>query len=382
MLRKTALLFFVFYLKLKQLILPKRVSKQILIIKPDAIGDYVIFRNFLSIIINDEKFKNCKITLLGNIIWEELAYKLDGEILENVISINHKTLNKNWISLISEVCKNNYQAVITYNYSRTPITDFFAFVASSKTKIAIDGDNIRIGRISKKIFNLLVYDKLITIPPTLKTEFSFLKFFTESIVEHKINIHKPFIQLTDIHLYDNLFDDKKYVFIAPGAGVMSRQPEIELLVNFTRFALEKYSVCFVGSDDDNIKIDAVISRLNLLNGEKILNLAGKIPVRDLPDILNKASIIVCNDSVIYHLAIALNKPVLCIAGGGHFERFVNYVNQDNVQICYESMPCYNCNWYCIYKFPENSPYPCISAITFGLMEDKFMLLEKTIEAAV
>ena len=44
----------------------KRKDKTLLIVKTDGIGDYVLFRNFLGIIRSSDKFKDFKITLLGD----------------------------------------------------------------------------------------------------------------------------------------------------------------------------------------------------------------------------------------------------------------------------------------------------------------------------
>lgn len=40
-------------------------EKSMLIIKPNVIGDYILFRNFIEIIKNSERFKGLKIYFLG-----------------------------------------------------------------------------------------------------------------------------------------------------------------------------------------------------------------------------------------------------------------------------------------------------------------------------
>ena len=41
--------------------------KSLLLIRLDAIGDYILFRNFIEELKKDEKYKHYSITLLGNI---------------------------------------------------------------------------------------------------------------------------------------------------------------------------------------------------------------------------------------------------------------------------------------------------------------------------
>src|ERR1700749_1987797 len=52
-------------------------KKRILIIKTDAIGDYILFRNFLEVLRTSEKFKDHEIDLLGNTLWQEVALWYD-----------------------------------------------------------------------------------------------------------------------------------------------------------------------------------------------------------------------------------------------------------------------------------------------------------------
>src|SRR4051812_32326905 len=130
MLRKIVIICYIIWIKIKQ-VFKKKHTGNILIIKPDAIGDYIIFRNFLSIIANDKKFKNHKITLVGNVIWKDFADEFDAGIINKFIPVNHKTLANEWISLFKEVQKTNYDILVTYCYSRAFLTDIVAFIAES-----------------------------------------------------------------------------------------------------------------------------------------------------------------------------------------------------------------------------------------------------------
>ncbi len=50
-------------------------SNSLLIVRLDAIGDYILFRNFLKVIRNSEKFNNYTITLCGNTLWKDIFYE-------------------------------------------------------------------------------------------------------------------------------------------------------------------------------------------------------------------------------------------------------------------------------------------------------------------
>ena len=50
-------------------------------IKADAIGDYILFRNFIEIIKRSTKYSSYEIDLLGNEIWSDLATRHDGKYI-------------------------------------------------------------------------------------------------------------------------------------------------------------------------------------------------------------------------------------------------------------------------------------------------------------
>ena len=53
----------------------------LLLIRIDAIGDYILFRNYIEVLKNSAKYKDYKITLVGNIAWKSIAEELDSATL-------------------------------------------------------------------------------------------------------------------------------------------------------------------------------------------------------------------------------------------------------------------------------------------------------------
>ena len=68
----------------------KRDTGYLLLIRLDSIGDYVLFRNFIAVLKNSEKFKNYKIIFAGNIIWKDIDEELDYEYIEKFVWIDLK----------------------------------------------------------------------------------------------------------------------------------------------------------------------------------------------------------------------------------------------------------------------------------------------------
>lgn len=342
--------------------------KNILVIKVDAIGDYIIFRNFLEEIAKDAHENNQKVTLLGNELWKDLFLELDKNVVDDYLFLkNRKTWTDIYV-ILRIISRCRYLKVINFHYSRNFFTDTLTFATYSPQKIAMNGEKGRKNRSIKPITDK-IYTFLVNIPVNLTSEFEYDNYFAEILLNRELKIQRPVIQLDIYKQQDvvNRFNGEEYLVFAPGAGAVQRQLEKDVIVKITGFLCKNHIICFVGSKADIPLVNYVKERLSMegnINIEnKIIDLTGKIQLNDTLYVIDNALFVLCNDSGIFHMAVALNKQVFCFAGGGHYDRFVNYIKNDSkIKIINHYMPCYNCSWNCSYKLQKNETYPCIKKI--------------------
>ena len=76
--------------------------KRVLIIRLDAIGDYVLWRNCLRFLRNHGKYSNAHLTVLGNPVWRNIAETLDGDLVDEWIWIEDRDslFKKGWENLL------------------------------------------------------------------------------------------------------------------------------------------------------------------------------------------------------------------------------------------------------------------------------------------
>lgn len=67
--------------------------------------------------------------------------------------------------------------------------------------------------------------------------------------------------------------------------------------------------------------------------------------------IQESSLILCMESAPAHIATTLDIPMVCILGGGHFNYFAPWGNDERQIWLYTVLPCYTCNWKCIYDNP-------------------------------
>ena len=54
---------------------PQNELNSLLLFRVDAIGDFILFRNFIEVLSQSRKYSNFDITLLGNVLWKDLVVK-------------------------------------------------------------------------------------------------------------------------------------------------------------------------------------------------------------------------------------------------------------------------------------------------------------------
>ena len=332
--------------------------KRLLIIKTDAIGDYILFRNFIEEVKVSEKFRGHQIDLLGNRLWEEIALKYDRHFIGNFIFINPDDLYEaplKTLKLGLKLFRNNYQVVLQPSYSRTLITDGLAGLTAAKEIIGFEGDNERI-RSRYKFQTDNFYTRGLQMPVNIHFEFERSKFFFETVLNELLSIKSPFINIEQ--------KNRSGIIIFPGAGVKKRRWETEKFLSLIKLILRHSAgPVFLAGGPAELSACSYIEK-NLPFGS-IDNLTGKTTLNELIDIIGNSNLVISNETSAVHIAAATNTKSVCILGGGHFGRFAPYpAYMENAPQCfYHQMECFNCNWNCIYKTADNEPHPCVSTIS-------------------
>jgi len=303
----------------------KFTPKTIFLLRLDAIGDYILFRNFIEIFKNNSQYKDYKITLVGNIAWKDLAENLDKKFIDEFIWIDIRKFHRNLVyryKKLKEITRKGYEIVIHPTYSRTLDTDFIVKLVNAKEKIGNSGDRSNIRAWQKEVTDCY-YTKLLAAKKGILFEFHRNKEFFENLLGEKIEIKKPYINFLDSNLSFKL--PEEFVFLFIGAGEPFRKWPIEKYVKIGEYIYNKYNLqivlCGGVSDvEDGYKFES-------LSNYPIINLVGKIKLIDLIKIINRSKLVISNETSVPHITVALNLPVVVISNGNHFGRFTPYPSE-------------------------------------------------------
>jgi len=334
--------------------------KRLLIIKIDAIGDYILFRNFIGILKKSETFADYRLDLLGNNLWQDIALEYDSQYVseffftkpDDLYEAPLKTLKLGW-----QLYKNNYEIVLQPSFARTFIADGLAAFTAAKQIIGFEGDTERIN-IKYKLRTDKFYTQKLQLPVNTTFEFERSKFFFEDLLKRTITIDAPFIEI------EKSAGPKRMIIIFLGAGVSERSWEIEKFRDLIKLVLQHttHAVYLAGGPAD-LKAGDYLTKSLPVNS--VNNLIGKTSLKQLIELISNAALVIANETSAIHIAAATQTKAVCILGGGHFGRFTPYPqHMKSSPLCiFEKIECYYCNWNCKFKTNNNTPFPCISNLS-------------------
>jgi ADP-heptose:LPS heptosyltransferase len=309
-----------FFGVIKGLSLP--IRKNILIVKHDHIGDYLLVRNAIYNIHNYYKGYNIYLFCRTNVV--EVAKSLDGDILKNIYSSdNLDLLNFKLLFLCIKIKLKSFFLVIHPTHSRTREIDFFIKQLEFKNTVCPKGDSLNY-RSDQEYQNLLnQYTRYIEIPTGVIFELDKNNYFAHSVTGNRVN-GRPMIE-TRKNTLDIINIGKPYIVFAIGASSRSRiwnSDRIIELIGFINHAKkETYSFVFLGLKDVSDLVNDVTRHLRK---DLFLNLVGQTKFVDILNILKDATVVICNDTATFHLSASTSTNTVCVSNGNHYGRFSPY----------------------------------------------------------
>jgi ADP-heptose:LPS heptosyltransferase len=99
---------------------------------------------------------------------------------------------------------------------------------------------------------------------------------------------------------------------------------------------------------------------------------GRTTMPEFLRLIAGARLVITNDSGGMHLALALGRPVVAVAGGGLPHRYHPYPPAPGapaLRVVENPLPCYGCNWRCIYPVAPGAPAYCVDSVTVSQVLD-------------
>ncbi len=339
----------------------------VLLIRQDAIGDFMMWldtaKEYRSLYPPDKY----KIILAGNKIWCDLAEDLPywDEVIP-VDSIQFKTFSRYRLNLLWQIRNLKADTAIQPTFSREFYNGDSLVRASQASRKVSSVGNMGNRNWLKQFIADRWHTELIPASPEPLTELERNAEFFSGLSHSPHLISYPLLDIRKFWLSSEWKDKNFYVLIpgTSGAVVGKEWPT----TSFSNIAMKVFQqtgwkgiIC--GAQQEHI----LGEQIRVQCDAPLQNLSGQTTLPELAGLLSKSRLTLSNDTGSVFISSAVGTPSVCILGGGHFGRFLPYPDLpgqiNNLKEIFHKMPCYGCNWDCVYPIKEGEPAPCIANVS-------------------
>ena len=346
----------------------------VLLIRQDAIGDFVIWLDTAKefrYLYPSEKYK---IVLVGNALWYGLAKALPywDEVIPVDIKQFKTIFSYRW-NLLKQVRNLGAQIAIQPTFSREFYHgDTLVRASGAPTRISSEGDMSNRNWLKKKLADGW-HTELIPASTQMMTELERNAEFFQRLSKKPHFISYPKLNLPGLASSVN-WENQEYYVLFPGVSEALRQWPVECFAEIANRIYDQTGLTGIldGAPNEKPLAEFIqnISRASLEWAGTMMN--------ELPELLKYAKFVVSGETSAVIIAAAVETPVICVLGGAYFGRFLPYPELTGQEIVLETvsypMSCYGCNAKCVYPLKTNEPAPCLSNISVDAVWEKVVPL--------
>ena len=344
-------------------------KRQVLIVRTDSIGDFVIFSGALPYY--RKLYPSSHISIVVRECSTELA---DACPYIDEVIVNHRksmVYDQDYAAdFINRIRAAKFDVVICPIYSRDKVSDFIVINSGAEEKIVSTGNDSNMPLEQMQAKNPYI-TKLVPAKAGTILEVERNKEFRKGLGVIIEQPYKTTVWMEQEHkdFADRLLKElniEKPLVICPFAQYQIRDwPDYKWAQLISRW--RDYPVLICGSQQNTQSAENIIKATE---HPRVHNLCGKTSLRQLAALLYRAKLCVGLESAPAHIAAAVDCPHVVIIGGGHFGRFMPYSSKTS--LVYNQLDCYGCNWRCKYGLDLR----CIKAITVYIVEQAVIGLFK------
>lgn len=301
---------------------PKKTARCI-VVKTDAIGDYVLFRNFLKEIY--ERYG--KFDLVANYACQELIQELDSQYIAKLILVHRSPFLKSpryYLSFLKRLRSARYDILINPIYSRDIISEQVSKNIYAKEKVASKGDSLAILPALKLYYDSF-YTRILDSSPNVMFEFYRNLEFFQNLFSTKLDT--PYIlELTNpkARIQEYGLPENYATFFIGASSPYRKWPNEHFITLGTYLASLGLEIVICGGKEDK-KNGQLITKALEDKKIKAHNLCGKTTLSGLAAIVYNGNHLISNETSCVHIAKAVrHDKVFVVYNGNHFRRFTPY----------------------------------------------------------
>ena len=345
----------------------------VLLIRQDAIGDFVMWLDTAKEYRKLYPPEKYKVVLVGNKIWCDLAKELP--LWDEVLPVNvkaFKTLSLYRWNILREVRSLSAKIAIQPTFSREFYHgDSLIRASYALRKVSSVGDMSNRNWLKKTIADGW-HTELIPTSTKIMTELERNAEFFQGLSLKPYQANYPKLKFP--HTTTTNWWEREYYVLFPGVSTALRQWPAEC---FAEIADRIYNQTGLTGILDGAPSDKPLAESIQSISSASLEWAGTL-LEELPQLLKYTRFVVSGETSAVYIAAAVETPVVCVLGGAYFGRFLPYPELTGQKFVLETvsypMSCYGCNAKCVYPLQTNESAPCVSNISVDAVWEKVVPL--------
>lgn len=329
--------------------LQTKSQKSLLILRVDAIGDYVLFAPFIKSI--RAFFSDFHITLIANSCLKDLALGLHSTEIDEFIFINPKRFQRNLfyrIHFLRTLKKRHFTLCLNPLYSRDLICKELISRINAQISITPNGDDNNLSQALKSLDDayytalapcrdgiLFEYYRNDEFCKYIFKNLQFLRALCRKGAESRVDSAEyktpkarldsaKFPKIEDfIDKNTSAFLCQNYCVLFIGASQSYRKWSIQNFAKVAQYLIEKYAqnivICGGAEDAESGK-----NLVNLVKSKHIIDLTGKTTLMQLAALVYNGNLVISNESCAAHFAAFLDTAIIAVSNGNHLGRFIPY----------------------------------------------------------
>ncbi len=288
-------------------------TKRLLIVKNDALGDYIIFRNFIEALQQHPHYKVYEVYLMVHPRVMPLAQLLDQQFVKGFIECPQELYAlKTQLHFFTKLWSYRFDRLLHPTYSPNAHIERMVSYSKVKHKITYSGDTSNIS-LHEQAYYAPFYTQL--IEAAVEHEFEKQKLFFSTILGANLLPDKPTLKRSRAAL-TNL------ISICPGASNPRRSwlaaNHLQLIRALHQWNSNLIFRVITGPGEAHFYESIQASSPIAISHGEPNGFAALI------DALSESALVICMDSAPAHLSVALDVKHICISNGNHYRRFVPY----------------------------------------------------------
>lgn len=320
---------------------------RVLLVRMDAMGDYVLMRNFLPALRAAPRFAGKPLVLAGSAAFKGLAEGFDSGLFDSCLWVDRPRFTKDLgyaLSCIRQVrsVPGGFGIALHPSYSRDYVGDLLVLASGAPARIGVDGEaraTMRGVQAPLKALLDRIYTERLPAGAGVMHEFERNReMFAALCGAEAVASLTPHLDASGVPSPLGAGASSSLPAGAPSPLAMGAPyavvfPGSSATGSFKRWSPERYAqVCdhlhrrglkvVVAGGPGERALAAEI--LPLCKEARPLDLAGQTSLPQLASLLAGARLLVSNDTGPFHLGVAVGVPTVCIATGYQYGRFYPY----------------------------------------------------------